>query len=117
MLFHKGFIGQIDFDSGSSKLVGEVVNSIDIIEFYGETALEIKQDFEKNVDDYINFHKIEIGVKPIPFVGNFTICLSTNNQSNVIKESQGKGVSISHWLNQQVDAYLNQYFKAQNIKY
>lgn len=110
MLIYKGFIGQIDYDSETHRLVGEVVNSIDLLEFDGECAVEIKENFQQCVDDYLAFQNEYVGVNPTPFVGNFTICLSTDKQDKVIKAAQSNGQSVSHWLNQRVDILLSRYF-------
>jgi len=110
MLVYMGFIGQIDFDNETQKLVGEVVNSIELLEFDGESAAEIKTNFQRCIDDYLAFQKEYVGAKPTPFMGNFTICLTTDKQDKVIKAAQSKGQSVSHWLNQRVDSYLSRYF-------
>lgn len=111
MLLYKGFIGQIDYDTSSHRLVGEVVNSVDILEFSGNTAEEIRVNFQSCVDDYIAFQVEQEGVIPTPFIGHFTLCLAMDKQKKVIKAARNEGQSISHWLNQHVNAYLNQLFK------
>ncbi len=111
MLVYKGFIGQIDFDSESNKLVGEVVNAVDLLEFEGQSASEIKQNFQDCVDDYLRMQREVEGTRATPFVGNFTVCLSTDKQDKVIKEAHLHGQSVSHWLNEKIDNYLNRYFK------
>jgi len=110
MLIYKGFIGQIDYDAQNNKLIGEVINSIDILEFSGNSAEEIRDDFHRRVDDYLMMQKQLVGVNPIPFVGNFTICLSTDKQGKVIKAARQNGQSVSHWLNEKIDSHLNEYF-------
>lgn len=110
MLTYKGFIGQIDFDSEHNKLVGEIVNSADILEFDGYSAEEIRANFRKCVDDYLIIQKEIVGIKPTPFTGNFTVCLSTEKQDQVIKAAHNQGKSVSHWLNERIDCHLNRYF-------
>ena len=61
--------GQIDYDDGAKQLVGEVVNSIDLIEFSGESATDIKANFQKCIDEYLTFHNEYVGENPVPFVG------------------------------------------------
>jgi len=111
MLVYKGFIGQIDFDSESQKLVGEVVNSVDLIEFEGHSAEEIQRNFRQQIDEYLRFQHEVLGTRPIPFVGNFTICLTTDKQNKVIRAAQSQGQSVTHWLNQRIDNHLSQYFE------
>ncbi|MCW8877392.1 MAG: hypothetical protein OQK51_10060 [Kangiellaceae bacterium] len=110
MLVYKGFIGQIDFDGETQKLVGEVVNSVDLIEFEGHTAAEIKASFQHCVDEYLEFQNEVVGISPTPFVGNFTICLTTEKQNKVIQAAQQQGQSVSHWLNKRIDNHLSSYF-------
>lgn len=110
MLIYKGFIGQIDYDDESKKLVGEVVNAIDLLEFDGVSAAEIKANFQRCVDEYLSFQKEYDGNKTIPFIGNFSICLSTDKQNKVIKAAQNEGESVSQWLNKRVDCDLSRYF-------
>ncbi|TQV77447.1 hypothetical protein FLL45_05750 [Aliikangiella marina] len=110
MLIYKGFIGQIDYDAASNKLVGEVVNSVDLLEFSGTSAAEIHDDFHQVIDEYLVMQQQMAGVKPVPFVGNFTVCLSTEKQNKVIKAARKNGQSVSHWLNEKIDSHLNEYF-------
>ena len=110
MLIYKGFIGQIDYDNESMKLVGQVVNSIDLLEFEGRSAAEIKCNFQSCIDEYLSFQKEYVHSKTIPFVGNFSICLSTDKQNQVIRAAQDEGESISQWLNKRVDSDLSRYF-------
>ncbi|WP_444998532.1 hypothetical protein [Aliikangiella sp. IMCC44359] len=111
MLIYKGFIGQIDFENTSGKLVGEVVNSVDLLEFDGYSADEIKSNFHRCIDEYMVVQKELTGSHPTPFVGNFTVCLSTDKQTKIIQAAHNKGQSVSHWLNQRVNNHLKQYFK------
>lgn len=111
MLIYKGFIGQIDYDSENGKLVGEVVNAIDLLEFEGQSAAEIHNNFRVCIDEYLIMQREVVGIKPTPFIGNFTVCLSTDKQDKVIKEAQRQGQSVSHWLNKRIDSHLNSYFR------
>ena len=110
MLIYKGFIGQIDYDDETKKLVGEVVNSIDLLEFEGVSAAEIKANFRLCVDEYLSFQKEYADNKAIPFIGNFSICLTTDKQKKVIRAAQNEGESVSQWLNKRVDSDLSRYF-------
>ena len=110
MLIYKGFIGQIDYQSKTERLVGEVVNSVDLLEFDGASAMEIKYNFRRCVDEYLTLQNELAGDSPTPFVGNFSVCLSTEKQGKVIRAAQRQGQSVSHWLNARIDSHLNHYF-------
>jgi len=110
MLIYKGFVGQIDYDNQANRLTGEVINSIDFLEFDGESANELRANFQRCIDEYLCFHKDYVGTTPTPFVANFTVCLSTDKQHQVINEARQQGQSVSHWLNSHVDSMLSGYF-------
>jgi predicted HicB family RNase H-like nuclease len=110
MLVYKGFIAQVDYDNISQGFIGEVVNAVDVLEFCGNTADEIKVNFQDCIDDYLAFQKQELGITQAPFIGNFTVCLETDKQKKVIKAAQQEGQSVSHWLNQHINEYLSEYF-------
>jgi predicted HicB family RNase H-like nuclease len=110
MLVYQGFIGQIDYNDKTQQFVGEVVNAHDLLEFSGKDVVEIKRNFQHSVNEYIAFQKNYLGKNALPMVGNFSVCLTTDQQSKVIQAAHNQGQSVSHWLNQQVDIYLNHYF-------
>lgn len=111
MLLYKGFIGQIDYDNNANLLVGEIVNSVDVLEFSGKTADEIKTNFQSCVDDYLAFQVEEVGTNPTPFIGHFTLCLAPDKQKKVIRAAKNEGQTIAHWLNQRVNDYLSKFFQ------
>lgn len=111
MLIYKGFIGQIDYDSEANLLVGEIVNSVDLLEFSGHDVNEIKASFHRCVDEYLILQKEDAGINATPFVGNFSVCLSTDKQSKVIQAAKKQGETVSHWLNKNINSHLNQLFK------
>jgi predicted HicB family RNase H-like nuclease len=111
MLLHKGFIGKIEFDDKRLLLTGEVLNSIDLLEFDGRTAEEIKRNFIKCVDDYCLIHQENSGEDTIPFTGNYNISLAADKQSKVMKAAKQDGSSMEIWLNRRINQHLVEYFR------
>lgn len=73
ILKYKGYLAKIEYDSGEMILCGKIEGITDLVDFYSETTKDIKLEFEKAVDDYIQFC-IEQGKTPEkPFKGNFNI--------------------------------------------
>jgi predicted HicB family RNase H-like nuclease len=52
---YKGYQSKIELDEEAGVFHGEVINTRDVITFQGASAEELKQAFEKSVDDYLEF--------------------------------------------------------------
>lgn len=111
MLLHKGFIGKIEFDDRRSLLTGEVLNALDLLEFDGKTAEEIKQNFIKCVEDYCEIHQERTTQESIPFIGNYNISLTSEQQNRVLNAAKEDGSSMETWLNRRINDHLGDFFK------
>jgi predicted HicB family RNase H-like nuclease len=111
MLLHKGFIGKIEFDDRRLLLTGEVLNALDLLEFDGKTAEEIKVNFIKCVEDYCEIHQQKNTQEFIPFIGNYNISLTAAQQKHVMKAAKQDGSSMETWLNRRINDHLGDFFK------
>ncbi len=116
MLLHKGFIGKVDYDDRAGRLVGEVVNSPDLLEFDGDTAKEIHKNFVKCIEDYLiinkEFSHQETGEQgATSFVGQYSLSLSNNVLNKVMHKAKRDGSSIETWLNRWVNSSLSEFFE------
>lgn len=111
MLLHKGFIGKIEFDDRRLLLTGEVLNALDLLEFDGKTAEEIKQNFIKCIEDYCEMHKERKTQESIPFIGNYNISLTAEQQNRVMNAAKQDGSSMETWLNRRINDHLGDFFK------
>jgi len=111
MLLHRGFIGKIEYDDHRGILAGEVVNSVDLLEFDGKTAEELKKNFVKCVDDYCFLYREKSGHTTIPFIGNYSISLAAERQTQVMKAAIREGSSMEIWLNRRINDHLVDFFK------
>jgi len=111
MLLHKGFIGKIEFDDRRLLLTGEVLNALDLLEFDGKTAEEIKHNFIKCVEDYCEMHRERRTQESIPFIGNYNISLTAEQQNRVMNAAKEDGSSMETWLNRRINHHLGDFFK------
>lgn len=111
MLLHKGFIGKIEFDDRRSILTGEVLNAPDLLEFDGKTAAEIKRNFVKCVNDYCQLHQEQSNNSSIPFIGNYSISLPADRQTQVMRAAKRDGSSMEIWLNRRINDHLGEFFE------
>lgn len=52
---YRGYYGYIEVDVENNLLFGRVVDIVDVITFKAETVKQIKIEFAKSIDDYLDF--------------------------------------------------------------
>lgn len=55
MIEYKGYIGAIKFDSEIDSFHGTVINTNDVITFYGSSVAELREEMRISVDEYLQF--------------------------------------------------------------
>ncbi len=110
MLLHKGFIGKIEYDHHRNLLTGEVLNAIDLLEFDGSNADEIKNNFIKCIEDYSELHQEVTAQEFVPFIGNYNISLTADKQTHVMQAAKQDGSSMEAWLNRRINEHLGDFF-------
>ena len=61
MIEYKGYIGAVDFDPEIDLFHGTVINTNDVITFYGASVSELREEMEKSVEGYLEFCR-ELGI-------------------------------------------------------
>ena len=82
---YKGYEASFDYDEEQSLLKGVVINNQDIITFYG-TIETIKKEFEKSIDEYIEFRA---QMKKIP-ISELILCIDHMKKSGGCQFGAGK---------------------------
>ena len=73
MIEYNGYIGVIDFDPEIDLFHGTVINTNDVITFYGASVSELREEMQKSIEGYLEFCK-ELGITPEkPFSDGFDI--------------------------------------------
>ena len=57
MIEYKGYIGAVNFDSEIDLFHGTVINTNDVITFYGKSIGELREEMQKSIEGYIEFCK------------------------------------------------------------
>ena len=52
MIEYKGYIGIVDFDPEIDLFHGTVINTQDVITFYGASVTELREEMQKSLDIY-----------------------------------------------------------------
>ena len=63
MIEYKNYIGTIDFDPEIDLFHGTVINTNDVITFYGASVTELREEMQKSIEGYLEFCT-EQGITP-----------------------------------------------------
>ncbi len=75
MIEYKGYIGAINFDSEIDLFHGTIINTNDVITFYGASVSELRQEMQKSIEGYIEFCKEQGKIPEKPFSDRFDITM------------------------------------------
>jgi predicted HicB family RNase H-like nuclease len=100
---YKGYIGYVEFDDESEIFHGEVINTRDVITFQGKSVSEIKQEFQKSVDVYLDFCKRHGKEPDKPFSGKLTLRLAPDLHRRAFAAAKRSGKSLNQWVAEQIE--------------
>jgi predicted HicB family RNase H-like nuclease len=105
VLEHKSYIATIEPDEDDETLWhGRVVNTRDVISFYGRTPVELQEELAKSVEEYLAFCK-EQGTEPErPFSGKFQLRLTSELHQRVAIAATRAGKSINAFITELLTA-------------
>ena len=100
MMEYKGYVAAVEFDDSIDVLHGRVVNSgpYPIATFEATDAKELRKEFERSVDEYLEWCA-EDGVEPKrPFSGKLNLRLGSELHALVAGAAAAGQVSINSWI-------------------
>ncbi len=107
MLTYKGFIAQLEYEPETDCILGEVVNAKDVLIFEGQNLEQLKQHFARVIDEYLALEEERLDVSVSPFVGRFTVCLSSQEQQKLLHAAGKEAISVHHWLSRELQLVIN----------
>lgn len=66
MIEYKGDMGAVNFDPEIDLFHGTVINTNDVITFYGASVSELREEMEKSIEGYIEFCKEQGKTPEVP---------------------------------------------------
>ena len=73
MIAYKGYIGAVDFDAEIGLFHGTVMNTSDVITFYGASVTELCEEMQQSIEGYLEFCKEHGKIPETPFSGRGNI--------------------------------------------
>ena len=81
MIEYKGYIGVVDFDPEIDLFHGTVINTQDVITFYGASVTELRVEMQKSLEIYFEVCKEQGKMPDKPFSGTLTIQASPERRA------------------------------------
>ena len=98
MIEYKGYIGVFEYDPEIESFHGTVVNTNDVITFYGSSVAELREEMQKSIEDYLKFCR-EQGREPEkPFSGKLMIQTNPQLHCRIAVEAARRHVSLNTYI-------------------
>ncbi len=102
-LEYKGYFGTVAYSSGDGMLHGKIIGISDLVTFEGSSVKELKQAFEKSVDEYLETCK-KLGKEPDKyFKGVFNVRTSAEIHRELSVMAEKKKMKLNELVNKAFD--------------
>jgi len=99
---YKNYEAAVDFDEEIEMFHGSVINTRDVITFYGKSVAELKREFKNSVDDYLKFCKSRNEEPDRPFSGNFVLRISPSLHQKLYTKAKHSGKSLNSLIEEKL---------------
>lgn len=107
LLFYKGFYGSVNFSAADDVFYGKVEGVHDLVSFEGATVKELKQEFQKAVEDYISFCKKNGRPVQKSLMGSFNIRIKPDTHQRAAITALQKNISLNQLVQQAIERELS----------
>ena len=92
---YKKYEATVEFDDELEMFHGSVINTRDVITFYGKSVTELKKEFKNSVESYLEFCKKRGEEPDKPFSGNFALRISPSLHQRLYSTARKSGKSLN----------------------
>ncbi len=98
MMEYQGYIGVVEFDPEIDAFHGTVVNTNDVITFYGKSVAELRKEMCISIDEYLAFCQEEGRPPEKPFSGKLLLRTSPELHRRVALEAARHRISMNTYI-------------------
>lgn len=103
VLKYKDYYARIAFDPSADAFHGRVIGMQDVIDFYGRTPEELREEFKNSVEEYLEWCAEE-GTKPEKtWQGKLTLRVDEDLRRRLAVIAAASGDSINSWITSLLD--------------
>ncbi len=100
---YKDYYARVTFDPSADAFHGRVIGIQDVIDFYGRTPDELRQELKTSVDEYLTWC-VEEGTKPEKtWLGKLTLRLDDDLRRRLAVVAAAHDESINSWVTNLLD--------------
>ena len=98
MIEYKGYIGVVDFDPEIDLFHGTVINTQDVITFYGASVNELREEMQKSLEVYFEVCEEQGKVPDKPFSGELTVQTTPELYGRIVMNAARRQLEIAVYL-------------------
>jgi predicted HicB family RNase H-like nuclease len=103
LLQYKDYYARIAFDPSADAFHGRVVGIQDVIDFYGHTPDELREEFKNSVEEYLAWCA-EAGTKPEKtWLGKLTLRIDEDLRRRLTVAAAAHDQSVNTWITALLD--------------
>jgi len=107
IIHFKGFIGSIHYSSHDDCFHGRIEGVDDLVTFEGRSVDELKEDFKKAVEDYIELCRTAGKLPQKSYTGSFNIRISSDLHKKAVQKSVTQGISLNQLIRRAIEKELD----------
>lgn len=113
---YKGYYAKIEYSVEDQVLFGKIEGIRDLVNFESDSANDIEKEFQKAVDDYLDFCK-SVGKNPDkPYKGTFNVRISPNLHKKIAEMAFQRNMSLNSWVEEALNEHIKDDIKNDMIE-
>ena len=92
------YLARITYEDDIEKFHGVIMNINDVIDFYGSDVTELKTEFKRSLDIYLEFCKSKNKAPDKPFSGRFNLRLTPAQHQQLVTEAEHADESLNNYI-------------------
>jgi predicted HicB family RNase H-like nuclease len=98
LMRHDDYVARVTYDEEIDSFFGEVINTSDVITFYGSSVEELKREMATSIEVHLEACSAK-GIEPSrPYSGKFNVRLSPAEHARIAGAAAATGKSMNAWI-------------------
>ena len=98
LIRHGDYLARVVYDEDEDAFFGEVINTADVITFYGRSVDELHREMAASIEALLEACQAK-GIEPSrPYSGRFNVRLSPDEHARVAAAAAATGKSMNAWI-------------------
>lgn len=109
ILEYKGYYTKVNYSAEDGVLYGKIEGIKDLVNFECESAVEVKREFQRAVDEYLDLC-VSLGKEPEKvYKGTFNVRIGTDLHKQISALAFKNGESLNQTVEKAIRTYVQRY--------